>query len=188
MREEAIAFNHTAMEHGADNALVQAIVSKVRGTAQRDSAGAYDLAEIALERNRSSAFAWQSWAEANMMTGQTEAALVASRRGRHIARTSPFRHWWDLGHCLIAIACNRPHEAIEAGEAAARAAPLSRPAHRTLLALYAMDGQLEKAEMVAKKLAKIEPGFSLDRILNDESYPVKTLRNKGLLEPIKALL
>ncbi len=35
---------------------------------------------------------------------------------------------------------------------------------------------------------KIEPGFSIDQIINDENYPVRTLRNKGLLEPIRALL
>ena len=90
--------------------------------------------------------------------------------------------------CIIAIACNRAQEAIEAGEAAARSAPLSRPAHRHLLALYALDGQLDKAQATAVKLAKIEPGFTLDQIVNDESYPVRTLRRNGLLEPIRALL
>ena len=44
------------------------------------------------------------------------------------------------------------------------------------------------ARIVAEKLAKIEPGFSLDKLVNDDSYPVRTLRNKGLLEPIRALL
>ncbi len=42
--------------------------------------------------------------------------------------------------------------------------------------------------VTAQKLTKIEPGFTLDRFVNDESYPVRTLRNKGLLEPIRALL
>ncbi|MBV2360018.1 transcriptional regulator [Thalassococcus sp. CAU 1522] len=188
LREEAIAFNQVAMEQGADNALVQAIVSQVRGAAQRDAQGAFDLAEIALERNAASAFAWQSFAEANMAAGRQDIAFAASQRARRIARTSPFRHWWDLGHCLISIACNRPLEALEAGEAAARAAPSSRPAHRNLLALYALDGQLDKAREVAAKLEKIEPGFSLDRIVNDENYPVRTLRKNGLLDPIRALL
>lgn len=188
LREEAIALNYRAIEDSEDNPLVHALISKVRGTAQRDAYGAFDLAETAVDRNPASAFAWKSLAEAHMMKGDLAAAFDASARGRAIARNSPFRQWWDMGHCIIAIACNRAQEAIEAGEAAARSAPLSRPAHRHLLALYALDGQLDKAQATAVKLAKIEPGFTLDQIVNDESYPVRTLRRNGLLEPIRALL
>ena len=188
LREEAIALNYRAMEASEDNALVHALISKVRGTAQRDAAGAFELADTAVNRNPASAFAWKSLAEANMLKGDVTSAFDASARARAIARSSPFKQWWDMGHCIISIACNRPHEAIEAGEAAARAAPLSRPAHRHLLALYALDGQLDKAQATAVKLGKIEPGFSIDQIINDENYPVRTLRNKGLLEPIRALL
>ncbi|MCR8547378.1 transcriptional regulator [Salipiger sp. P9] len=188
LREEAIALNYRAMEEAKDNALVYALISKVRGTAQHDAAGAFDLAETAVERNPASAFAWKSLAEAHLLKGDTAAAFTASARARAIAHNSPFRQWWDMGHCIVAIADNRPREAIEAGEAAARAAPLSRPAHRHLLALYALEGQYDKAQETATKLAKIEPGFTIDQIVNDESYPVRTLRSKGLLEPIRALL
>ncbi|MBS0124836.1 transcriptional regulator [Thetidibacter halocola] len=186
--EEADALQARALEMNADNPLVHAIVSKVRGTTLGDPVGVLEEAQIALERNKASAFAWKSLAEAYMLAGRLDEAFDASAKACRIAAGSPFRHYWDTGHCVIAVACNRPDEAIVAGEAAARAAPLSRPALRHLLALYAMRGQLDKAHAVAAKLAKIEPGFSLDRIVNDESYPVRTLRNKGLLEPIRALL
>ncbi|WP_419408701.1 transcriptional regulator [Primorskyibacter sp. 2E107] len=188
LREEAVDLHYRAMELGADNALVQALAGKIRGTALRDGAGFFELAKRAVERNPANAIAWNSLAEAHLFAGNHEAALSASKRASYIASTSPFKHWWDTGRCLIAIACNKPDEAIEAGEAATRSAPLSRPAHRQLLALYAMKGQLEKAQAVADKLTKIEPGFSLDRIVNDGTYPVTTLRNNGMLEPIRALL
>ncbi|CUH78598.1 hypothetical protein [Tropicibacter naphthalenivorans] len=186
--DEATELQHLAMEQSEGNPLVNAIVAKMRGSIFRDPAGCLELAELAVEANPASAYAWVSLAEANMIAGRPEDALAMSARARSIARTSPFKHWWDTGHCVIAIACNRPAEAIEAGEAAARAAPLSRPAHRHLLALYALEGQLDKAQKVADKMAKIEPGFSLDRLVNDDNYPVRTLRKKGLLEPIRALL
>lgn len=186
--EEAVDLHYRAMELAPDNVLVHAIVSKVRGTALGDTAGVLDLAQNAVERNPANAFAWRSLADALMLAGDHEGAFDASARACKIARTSPFKHYWDVGHCIISIACNRPQEAIEAGEAAARNAPLSRPAHRHLLALYALEGQLDKAQSVAEKLAKIEPGFTLDRLVNDDSYPVRTLRNKGLLDPIRALL
>lgn len=186
--EEAVELHYRAMELAPDNVLVHAIVSKVRGTALGDTAGVLDLAQNAVERNPANAFAWRSLADALMLSGDPESAFKASDRACRIARTSPFKHYWDVGHCIISIACNRPQQAIEAGEAAARNAPLSRPAHRHLLALYALEGRLDKAQAVADRLARIEPGFSLDRLVNDDTYPVRTLRNSGLLEPIRALL
>lgn len=188
LREEAMELQFKALEHGHHNSLVQALAGKVRGTVMRDGAGLMEMAQSSVERNPAGAFAWKALAEGHFFAGDFERALATSQKARHIAASSPFRHWWDTGHCLIAIACNRPDEAIEAGEAAARAAPLSRPAHRNLLALYALKGDLDKARATADRLAKIEPGFTLDQIVNDDSYPVRTLRNTGMLEPIRALL
>ncbi len=186
--EEAVDLQYRAMHLAADNPLVHALVSKVRATALGESAGVIDYARTAVERNPASAYGWKSLADAYLVAGELEKAIATSARACRLAAGSPFKHWWDTGHCIIAIACNRPAEAIEAGEAAARAAPMSRPAQRHLLALYALEGQFDKARAVADKLARIEPGFSLDRIINDESYPVRTLRNQGLLEPLKALI
>src|SRR6056297_1489093 len=186
--EEAVDLHYRAMELAPDNVLVHAIVSKVRGTALGDTAGVLDLARNAVDRNPANAFAWKSLSDALILAGDLPGAFDASARACKIARTSPFKHYWDTGHCIVAVACNRPQDAIEAGEAAARSAPMSRVAHRHLLALYAMEGQLEKAQAVADKMCRIEPGFSLDRLVNDDSYPVRTLRKNGLLEPIRALL
>jgi DNA-binding SARP family transcriptional activator len=188
LMDEAMELYYRATELAPDNPLVQAVVAKVRATAMGDTLGTIDMARQAVERNPASAYALKSLSEGYMLAGELEKAFEVSARACQIARTSPFKHFWDTGHCVIAVACNRPAEAIEAGEAAARAAPLSRPAHRHLLALYALQGDLEKARSVADRMSKIEPGFSLDRLINDESYPVRTLRNKGMLEPIKALL
>jgi len=186
--DETMELYRRAIEMGSDNGLVQAVVSKVRATALGDTAGVIDMARTAVERNPASAFALKSLSEGYMLAGELDKAFETSARACQIARTSPFKHYWDTGHCVVAIAANRPMEAIEAGEAAVRAAPLSRPAHRHLLALYALQGRLDKAQAVAEKLAKIEPGFTLDRLVNDDTYPVRTLRNKGLLEPIRSLL
>ncbi|MEQ5869433.1 transcriptional regulator [Sagittula sp. NFXS13] len=188
LMEEAVELYYRAMELDADNGLVQAIVSKVRSTAFGDTAGVMDLARTSLERNPTSAYALKSMSEAYMGSGELQKAFDTSARACSVARSSPFKHYWDTGHCFISIACNRNDEAIIAAEAATRAAPLSRPAHRSLLALYAATGELQKAQSVAEKMAKIEPGFSLDAMVNDPAYPVRTLRNKGLLEPVRGLL
>lgn len=186
--DEAVDLHYRALDLAPDNVLVHAIVSKVRSSADWDTASVLDLAQTAVDRNPSSAFAWKSLSEALILAGDMDGGFNASARACLIARTSPFKHYWDTGHCIVAIACNRPQEAITAGEAAVRSAPLSRPAHRHLLALYSLEGQLDKAQAVADKLAKIEPGFTLDRLVNDTSYPVRTMRSQGLLDPIRALL
>ncbi len=186
--EEAVELQYRAMDLAADNPLVHAIVSKVRSTAFGEISGPLDSAKTAVERNPASAYAWKSLADAELLAGNLDKAFAASHRACRLAHSSPFRHWWDTGHCIIAIACKRMDEAIDAGESAARSAPLSRPALRHLLALYALQGQMDKAQEIARKLAKIEPGFTLDRFVNDENYPVRTLRTQGLLEPVRALL
>ncbi len=188
LREEALELHHKALEQAEGNALILALAAKVRGGIFREANGSMELAELSLKSNPASAYGLVTMAEAQMIGGNSEKAFEYSSRARHIARSSPFKHWWDNGHCVMAIACNRNNEAIEAAEAAARAAPISRPAHRHLLALYASEGQLDRAQEVSNKLAKIEPGFTLDRMVNDESYPVRTLRKHGLLEPVRALL
>lgn len=186
--DEAAELNVLAMEQASDNPLVQALISQVRVATLGDAAGAVDLAEQAVERNPASGFAWQSMSSAEMLKGDPKKAFEHSARARAIARFSPFRQWWDLCHCIVSIACDNPGEAIEAGEAAARSAPSFRPAHRHLLALYAMGGEYEKANATAQKLRQIEPGFSLEKMLEDENYPVRTLRRNGMLEPLRNLL
>ncbi len=188
LREEAISLNQRAMEESFDNSLVQALVAQVLVMELSDPAGGMEMARIAVEQNPSNGFAFTAMAMAQLRAGQPDLAIRYSTKARQIARFSPFRQWWEINHCVVSIACNKPSEAIAAAEAAARAAPSLRPAHRHLLALYAMDGQMDKALATAEKLSKIEPGFTLDRFVNDETYPVRTLRAKGLLEPIRTLL
>lgn len=186
--DEISDFSHRALELSADNPMTQSLVGHARVMALGDAAGAFDLADQAVARNPCNAFSWQALSAAKMLAEDPQAAFRYSEKARAIAWYSPFRHWWDLYHCIVSVACNKPRTAIEAGEAAARAAPSFRPAHRHLLALYTLQGQHEKAMATAQNLIRIEPGFTLDRFVNDEAYPVRTLRNKGLLKPIRALL
>lgn len=188
LRDEAVTLIQRAIEADHGNGMLQALAARILGGVLNDPDGSHAMARSAVETNPNNAFAWAALAEAQVMAGRFETALETSARGRRIAQGSPFRHFWDMGHCVIAIACNRPDLATEAGEAAARAAPSSRPALRHLLALYALRGDLDRAQAVARKLAVIEPGFSIDRIVNDDTYPVRTLRQQGLLTPLRALL
>jgi tetratricopeptide (TPR) repeat protein len=186
--EETRTLNQHALERAADNPLVQAIVAQVRVMAFADAAGGIDLAEQSVERNPAGGFGWLSLSVSRGLAGRQRDAIVSAHHARDIARFSPFRHWWDMNHCVVCVACGEIDLAIEAAESAARAAPSFRPAHRHLLALYAHKGEFEKSQAVAARLAKIEPDFTLDRFVRDDGYPVRTLRKQGLLAPLTALL
>ena len=123
-----------------------------------------------------------------MLAGQGEEAYRMSSMGRSFASASAFRHWWDAHHATVCVATGRLPEAIAAAEAASFGAPSLRPAYRYLISLYAQRGDLDRANLMKERLEGLEPGFSLDRMLADPDYPVRTLRATGLLKEIRKLL
>jgi hypothetical protein len=67
-------------------------------------------------------------------------------------------------------------------EAAHSRAPSFRAAMRHLLFLYLAVGERDKAARVYRALLRVEPDFTLDRIVNEPDYPAVTLRRSGLLD------
>jgi hypothetical protein len=109
-------------------------------------------------------------------------------RARELARSSSVRQWWDIAVCVLATGCFDFDTALAAGDATLRGAPQSRPVLRHLLAIHAQRGEPDKAMEYAARLREVEPSFTLDQMVNDGMYPVRTLRRTGLLEPIRSLL
>ncbi len=181
-REEADTLGRHALDMAGDNPQVLALLAQMRAAVFGDAAGAADLARRAIALNPSNAFGWQAAAIAATMTGEHSEAYRLSSIGRRIAERSQFRHWWDLNHCIVCTATGRHEEAIAAGTSAAMLVPDFRPAQRHLIALHAASGNTRAALKAAATLARAEPDFTLDRMLNDPDYPVRTLRGMGLLE------
>ena len=186
--EAAEAYMRRAAEGAGDNPAVQGLVAITRLMLFGDAAGALPDASRAAESSPTSPIALQSLASARMLAGDAEEAYRLSRRARSYAERSRFRHYWDGHHCVVCMATGRRDEAIAAGEAAVAGSPLLRPVRRHLLALYAERGDLEGAERMRRALERIEPGFSLDRMVSDPDYPVRTLRRTGLLEAARRIL
>ena len=177
-----------AMERDAGNATVKALVAQTRAMLFGDARSAGLAAAQAMAENPRNPFALQAMAVARMLAGQGEEAYQTSLLGRSFASSSAFRHWWDAHHATICVATGRHAEAIAAAEAAAFGAPSLRPAYRYLMSLYAHRGDLDRANLMKERLENLEPGFSLDRMLADPDYPVRTLRTTGLLKEIRKLL
>lgn len=192
LQDLADRLTHHALERdatsAAGNATVKALVAQTRAMLWGDAAEAGIAARAALADNPRNPFALQAMAVAHMLAGDGEEAYRLSHLGRNYARQSAFRHWWDAHHATVCVATGRVAEAIAAAEAAAFAAPSLRPAYRYLMSLHAHRGDLDRAETMRMKLEALEPGFTLDRMLEDPEYPVRTLRNTGLLKHIRKLM
>jgi hypothetical protein len=192
LKDLADRLTHHALERDATgaggNATIKALVAQTRAMLWGDAEEAGMAAKAALAENPRNPFALQAMAVAHMLAGDGEEAYRLSHLGRSYARQSAFRHWWDAHHATVCVATGRTTEAIAAAEAAAFAAPSLRPAYRYLMSLHAHRGDLDRAETMRAKLEALEPGFTLDRMLEDPDYPVRTLRNTGLLKHIRKLM
>ncbi|HSF64682.1 MAG TPA: hypothetical protein VLA78_09850 [Paracoccaceae bacterium] len=177
-----------AMDRDTGNATVKALVAQTRAMLWGEAEGAGLAAARAIEENPRNPLALQAMAVARMLAGDGEAAYRLSLTGRAHAARSEFRHWWDAHHATVCIATGRLDEAARAAEAAAFGAPSLRPAYRYLMSLYALRGDLDRAQAMRERLEALEPGFSLDRMLHDPDYPVRTLRQTGLLGQVRKLL
>lgn len=192
LKDLADRLTHHALERDATgaggNATIKALVAQTRAMLWGDAEEAGMAAKAALAENPRNPFALQAMAVAHMLAGDGEEAYRLSHLGRSYARQSAFRHWWDAHHATVCVATGRTAEAIAAAEAAAFAAPSLRPAYRYLMSLHAHRGDLDRAETMRMKLEALEPGFTLDRMLEDPDYPVRTLRQTGLLKHIRKLM
>ncbi|MFQ6552493.1 hypothetical protein AAD018_009130 [Aestuariibius insulae] len=186
-RERIDELIQKALSISGQNGLVRALAAQTTAILFRDPARSLPMAEDAVEMNPSSSFALQALATSKMLTGETEQAYAISAKSRNIASRSQFRQWWDLNHSMICVATGRFDEALALAEAVTRIVPTTRPMHRYLLSLYAEKGNFEAANRVKQKLIQLEPGFTLDQMIDDPEYPVHTLRRAGLIAPLKAM-
>jgi len=181
LKREADSLINEALASGAENALVMSIIALVQSMLFDDAERAFDFARAAASINPNNAFALQALSVAQMHKGDAEAAYLNSKRSYEMSAGSWFRHWWDLYHCLVCLVSQRFDEALISAESAVRRAPTFRPPLRSLLALYTFFDRVDEAQAVARRLAAIETGFSLNRFVDDVEYPTRTLRQAGLL-------
>ncbi|MGL4310936.1 MAG: hypothetical protein ACRCSU_10650 [Paracoccaceae bacterium] len=188
LRDMAEAMTRYASERSPSNATVNALASQTNAMMFGDAPTALHYATLATSDNPRNPLALQAMAVAKMLAGEDEDSYQLSSRARAYAAQSSFRHWWDAHHTTICVATGRKDEAIEAAESSLRSVSSLRASCRYLIALYADKGDLQKADAMRAKLATLEQGFSLDRMLNDPEYPVRTLRRTGLIQAVRKLI
>ncbi|MGB7317541.1 MAG: hypothetical protein WBC85_06190 [Planktotalea sp.] len=182
--EEVKQLTSDTLQTSGDNGLAVALVALTRIMLDDDLIAPAELAQKAILWNENNFFAQQTLAVAHSAVGDTEKAYQISRACQNAFPQDELGHLWDLYHSLVCISSGRLDEARQAALRASQAAPAFVAPRRQLVALCANAGDLENARVHLNALRKLESDFSLDRYLNDPEYPVLTLRNAGLIQPI----
>jgi tetratricopeptide (TPR) repeat protein len=179
---EVDEFSRKALELSKANPLVLSLVGLARVMVEQNPDAGGILARDAVALSPYNAHAHLAHAVALSRAGNNSGALEAARRGAEIAARTAHVHWWEAASGLVAIRCENYAAAMAHYEAAHYRAPGFRAAMRHLLFLYLWAGEPEKAARVHQALLKVEPDFTLDRILHEPGYPAVTLRKSGLLQ------
>ncbi|MCF2869485.1 hypothetical protein L0664_00275 [Octadecabacter sp. G9-8] len=173
---EVDVFNISAKVAGANAALF------LQGNVER----AGELAASAVDLQPLNPFARWSLSSAALYAGDLDRAQENALIGSQMTRNSRRRFWWDLQKGATALLSGDLTKALGAFASAHEQHPNFRPPLRYLVALYASQGKLAEAMNAAEMLRKLEPDFSVDRLLRDKTYPASLLfRSENLdLSPL----
>ncbi|WP_309664053.1 tetratricopeptide repeat protein [Tabrizicola sp.] len=178
---ETDEYSRKALELSKANPLVLSLVGLSRVIVDENPEAGSVLARDALEMSPHNAHCHLAQAIALSRTGDNVAALDVARRGAEIAARTAHVHWWEAASGLVALRSEQYAAAIAHYEAAHYRAPSFRAAMRHLLFLYLWAGKRDKAAVVLKGLLRVEPDFTLDRIMHEPNYPAVSLRRSGLM-------
>lgn len=181
--EEGVSFARRALEFDPHNSMVLALCAQVENVMNLSLERGLELSTRALEINRFNPMAWSSLGLSSAYLGRAEAGSKFTQMAARLASGS----WYSAqAECWASAACAMAGDVTGARAHAERSHAKSReyaPPMRYLSALYCIDGQFDRAMAMAEKLRAREPGFSFESLKQD-GYPVRSLRQGGLLEAV----
>lgn len=184
------ALSRRAMELDPWNSVVLATLANAHLLLDRNKSAALDFANRSVELNPLNPLALDSKARGLLHAGRLEEAYAYSKRSQLVCSTSPNKFFWDMGLCVNATFLGRNEEALRLAKTASASRPGFTAPLRYKTVLLANSGDIEGARDTAKQISSQEAGFSVNRLVNDPTYPVAPLRERGLLETdeIRALM
>jgi len=175
LQEEAEAFCAKALEIEPNNSMVLATVANTYCQFFRSFEKGTFLAGRSVLLNPSNPMAWFSLSATSMYAGNEKEALKYALWSNRLALTSPHRFWWDSQVFGAALMSGKLAEAQHFAEMCRTQNPNFRPPLRYLIGLYANAGREEDAMKMATELTALEPDFSIERLIKDQSYPASVL-------------
>lgn len=178
-RDSAIANARKAVELDPEDALNLSVRGHLLSVLEGRPHEAIDLLDQALSLNPNLPLAWGLSATTHAYLGNGQ---EARERMLNVWRLTPFDplnffFWTACG--LGEFVDGRYSEAIKALQRARRTKPHFMAALRILAASYALDGQKERAQSMARKILSEDPGFSISRFM--AWYPLTTADSRERL-------
>lgn len=180
-RGEIEALIRQAVRLEPTNSMVLSIAANAQLLIEDDVHAGLELARRAISQNPVNPFAWDAMSIGLAMSGKAQEAHLHQLRAFAISQKSPIRHFWDMGACLTSVATDKLDQARKLAHNASVMVPDFRPPLRYMAALDAAAGDTKAAMQSVEKLRKLEPDFTLKRMVEDEDYPVAGLRRAGIL-------
>lgn len=180
--EKAQALCRRALELEPNNSMVLATVANTQGQLLRQHATSFSLARRAVRLNPGNAMAWWALSSASVYTGDAQTSLKHAVQAGALVKTLPNKFWWDNQLFGSALASGKLSLALAFAEECHAQNPNFRPPLRYLIALYAHAERTKEAEGAVAKLQRLERDFSVDKLLNDRSYPASLIRKAPGLE------
>lgn len=187
VQEEAADLIRQALEISPSSSMIHAIASYVQSMLFRNYLGGFALAQEAIAISAHNPLAWAFQGVARMHLDQRADAFSDVRYAKDISGAGPHRYQLDMLACQAALVAGEYDAALNYGQLARAAAPQYAPPLRYLSALFLQAGRPNEARQALDDLKKLEPGFSIDQML-DQSYPVAALRQTPLLNKVARLV
>ena len=169
----------TALALAPVNSDVLAAVSNARVNFDRDYPAGIELARRAVKVNPANPLAWWALSNGQLCVGRLPEALAAAERSRFFAQGTRFEFWADFQVCVTQAVQGSTVEAEELGERSLAIAPTFRPPLRYLIALNALRCDMSAARRKVKRLIVEEPDFSVQKMIDDNAYPIGIMRRYG---------
>ncbi|WP_162946667.1 hypothetical protein [Ruegeria sp. EL01] len=163
----------------ATNPVALAFVADVHDLVFDDAETAMTLLKRAIANNPGLGFAYASLGALELRKGEVrQAHLSAEKAQRQLVNTS-LEVFSLMRLCITGMHAGNIDQAISAAKRAAKLAPLSCPPLRHLYALYLSRGEREDARDTLRKLKRLDPDFSMQRIREDAFFPAPSIRGMG---------
>ncbi|WP_306113970.1 hypothetical protein [Roseovarius sp. MMSF_3305] len=163
------------------NSVVLAASANARLVLDNDAQAACDLSRLGVHANPSNPLAWWAWSNALLYSGNSNKSHQAARTAQHLSRQGSFRYWADFQVALTSAIVGDLDSAIKNAQRARALCPSFRPPLRYLIGFLSSRGDLEQSNEIFQRLKKIEPEITIDKFLNDDTYPISMLRKAKLV-------
>ena len=185
LREKTDAHVRYALELEPMNSNVLAATANARLIFDNDTIQSGALARQSVTLNRSNPLCWFAWANANLYGGSLETAYAAAVTAQALGARSSIEFWTAFQQALSAAVTGRLDEAMSYASVSNALAPNFRPPLRSLAGIASQLGRMPDASRALTRLSSLEQEFSVERMVNDPSYPVSMMRRAKLLQADK---